>query len=185
MGFLSSLFGSAPNPKNLQILREEGFVDIDLPMDSAKIGKDGTLTIIARGRTGDEIAGFAVDIAPDWESQKVSEEDDDITFYWSKGCIRSIGSESDEFLALLAHEYQLPHSGKMALRTPISLVLLGSSPGSIQTAPAHMKAFFEQESEENYAEAFINLDIQNKIVEFHEKDNDYRTGLVTALGGAQ
>jgi len=46
-----------------------------------------------------------------------------------------------------------------------------------------MKFFFESDDEERYAEFYLNIDVCGSTVQFHEKDQDYRRGVVLALCG--
>jgi hypothetical protein len=41
--------------------------------------------------------------------------------------------------------------------------------------------FFEHDDEERYAEFYLNIDINESRVEFHEKDKDYRGAVVRCL----
>jgi len=44
-----------------------------------------------------------------------------------------------------------------------------------------MKVFYESRKEEEYAEAFVNIDLQHGVVQFHEKDPDYRKAVIAFL----
>jgi hypothetical protein len=41
--------------------------------------------------------------------------------------------------------------------------------------------FFDSGPEDRYAELFINVDAKKRVLEFHEKDEDYRKPLLLAL----
>ena len=105
MGMLASIFGRAiaSEPQSGLLVSEEGFVDVDLPIGEHRFAKDGTLTVIARGKINDQVVAFAVDVGHAWKEQLV--EDAGLTIFWGSGHIRSIGQESDAFLTLLANEY--------------------------------------------------------------------------------
>ena len=182
MGVLASIFGRAfgSEPPSGRVDRDEGFVDVILPIAEQKWGKDGSLTVIARGSVKNQVVGFAVDLAPEWKAQPV--EDTPITIYWGKGSIRSVGAESDAFLALLANEYELPAKEHMATRTEITLAGMDNDPRDLRTTPAKIKIFFETGGEASYGEAFINIDLGNKTLEFRDKDPEYHQGIVLSLG---
>ena len=183
MGVLASIFGRAfgSEPPSGRIDREDNFVDITLPIAEHKWAKDGSLTVIARGNVNDKAVSFAVDLAPEWKPQTL--EDTPITVYWGKGHIRSVGPESDVFLSLLAHEYTLPSPKHMAARVEITMAGMDSDPSNLRTTPAKIKIFFEAGGEASYGEAFINIDLGNKVLEFRDKDPEYHNGIVSSLGG--
>jgi len=183
MGLLASIFGRAfaSEPLSGRVERDEEFVDVILPIAEQKWGKDGSLTVIARGLVNGKIVSFAVDLAPEWKAQPI--EDTQITVYWGKGHIRSMGSESDAFLALLAHEYELTAKEHMATRTEITMAGMDSDPSELRTTPAKIKIFFEAGGENEYGEAFLNVDLGSKIIEFRDKDPEYHQGIVKSLGG--
>ena len=182
MGVLASIFGRAfgSEPPSGRIDRDEDFVDVILPIAEHKWGKDGSLTVIARGSVKDQVVGFAVDLAPEWKAKPI--KDTPITVYWGKGHIRSVGAESDAFLALLANEYELPAKEHMATRTEITMAGMDNDPSELRTTPAKIKIFFETGGEANYGEAFINIDLGNKTLEFRDKDPEYHQGIVLSLG---
>ena len=49
--------------------------------------------------------------------------------------------------------------------------------------PAKIKIFFEAGGEASYGEAFINIDLGSKVLEFRDKDPEYHQGIVSSLGG--
>ena len=183
MGVFISLSGCAlgSEPAPGHVAREEGFVDITLPIAEHRWESDGSLTVVARGRVNGEAVGFTVALAPEWTPQR--SEGVPITVYWGKGQIRSVGSESDSFLALLAQEYGLPARPTMAPRVETTLVALGSDPRELRSIPAKIKVFFEAGGEESYGEAFINIDLAGKVLEFRDKDPEYHQGILSSLGG--
>ena len=153
MGILASIFGRAfgAEPAAGHIGREDGFVDITLPIAEHIWAKDGSLTVIARGKIDGQIVGFAVDVGSRWKPQPI--ENMPVTIYWGKGDIRKIGLESDSFLSLLAHEYGLPTPKHMAGRVEITMASIGSDPSDLRVEPAKIKVFFEAGGEASYGEA--------------------------------
>lgn len=181
MGILSSSFGHAfgSEPTSGRIDREDDFVDVTLPIAEHKWAKDGSLSVIARGSIKDKIVSFAVDLDSDWNPQPI--EDTPITVFWGKGHIRSVGPESDAFLALLAQEYGLSAKAHMAPRVEVTMAGMDSDPSDLRTTPARIKIFFEASGEDSYGEAFINIDLGSKTLEFRDKDPEYHQGIVTSL----
>ncbi|WP_226469904.1 hypothetical protein [Luteimonas panaciterrae] len=183
MSILASIFGraGAAEPQAGKLIKEDDpFVDVELPIADHSFSKNGALTVIARGKINGQIVAIAVDLEDEWRSQAL--EDADLTLYWGNGSIRSLGEESDAFLHLLAHEYGLARPvSKMAIRTKVTLVSFGTDPRRLKSEPAKIKAFFEHNGSDSYAEAFINIDLGNKLLEFRDKDPEYHQGVVSSL----
>jgi hypothetical protein len=97
--------------------------------------------------------------------------------------IRSIGAASDSFVALLARQYKLPAPAMTMVPTvDASVVGLEGDPAHVLSGMTKMKFFFfDSGPEDRYAELFINVDAKNHLLEFHEKDSDYRKPLLLAL----
>jgi hypothetical protein len=184
VGIISSIFARAGGgePPDGYIGSEEGFVDIDLPISKVKRNADDSVTIVARGKVHGSVIGLIVDILPKWAGQET--EDGTATFYWGKARCRSLGQESDQFVGLLAKCYGMtPAQRTMLPSIEVSAVGLNDNPKQVLASPIKMKFFFEENSEENYSEVFINIDVPNQMLEFHEKDPDYRIPLLRSLGG--
>ena len=181
MGILASIFGRAFGAAPLagHIDREDGFVDVTLPIAEHKWAKDGSLTVIARGSINGQAVSLAVELGRDWKPKQI--EGAPITVYWGNGHILSVGPESDAFLSLLAREYKLPAPGNMATRVPITMAGLATDPSQLRDVPAKIKIFFESGGEDHYGEVFINIDLVGKTLEFRDKDPEYHNGIVSSL----
>lgn len=184
MGFLSSLFGASSNaePSGGNLSTADGFVDIDLPIIQVESKLSSLVSVVARGKIQGAVVGFAVDLDSKWIVKPI--ENANASFYWGKGRLRSIGPDSDAFSKLLAGLYQLPCATvKMPSRIEVEVVGLANDPRLVKSNPTKMKLFFNANSENNYAEVFLNLDLNSKVLEFHEKDPEYRAPLLRALCG--
>ena len=184
MGILAGVGGCAPAAElgAGRVDREDEFVDITLPIADHEWSEDGSLSVIARGMIEGEQVGIEVHLAPGWKPQPI--EDTPITVYWGQGHIRSIGDASDAFLALLAREYSLPNPGQMASGTAITMAGMDSDPSNLRSAPARIKIFFESGGEEAYGEAFVNIDLGSRVLEFRDKDPEYHEGILASLTAA-
>lgn len=184
LGFLGSLFGAASGaePPSGQLSTADGFVDIDLPIVQAESKSSALISVVARGKIQGSVVGFAVDLDSKWIEKPI--ENANSSFYWGKARFRSIGPDSDAFSKLLAGLYQLPCvTSKMPSRIEVEVVGLANDPRLVKSSPTKMKLFFNANSESNYAEVFLNLDLKSKVLEFHEKDPEYRAPLLRALCG--
>jgi hypothetical protein len=159
------------------ISEAEGFVDIDLPI--TQITQDSGLTrIVARGDIAGTVVGFEVDFP-----SKSKPSDGGSPFSWGTAQIRTLGVASNSFITLLASRYKVPAPAKtMMPSVPASVAGLQGDPGHVLDGVTKMKFFFfDSGPEDRYAEVYINVDAKNRVLEFHEKDPDYRQPLLLAL----
>jgi hypothetical protein len=154
----------------------DGFVDIDLPI--TQIAQDPGLTrIIARGVILGKEVGFEVD----FPSRSVRSRGP-VSLPLGTAQIRTLGAVSDNFVALLDSRYKIPIPSKTMLATvAASVVGLEGDPAHVQDGVTQMKFFFESGSQDRYAEVYINVDADKRVLGFHEKDEDYRKPLLLAL----
>jgi hypothetical protein len=180
-----SRFQGTANGANLpagNVSTADGFIDIDLPIEKAESNSQCLVSVIARGTVEGANVGFAFELDTKWDEKPVDSMN--LTLYWGKACIHSIGADSDAFLKLLADRYQLElAAANMRLHIEVAVVGLANDPRLVQSNPTKMKVFFNANTDRNYAEVFLNLDLNAKVLEFHEKDPEYRAPLLRALSG--
>jgi len=171
-------------PESLVQHEEEGrFVDLDLRLVRLESRADGTFLAEGRGRHAGRTIGFAIHLDSEWQARPIGECESEGFFYWGFGTVRSIGSESDVLLAVLAELYQLRITpGKMRSETKVAVVGLANDPTLLPHNATHMKLFFENEDSGRYAEVYVNVVAPQQRIELHEKDPDYRRPLLLALG---
>jgi hypothetical protein len=184
MTLFDKLFRKKVLPGRLS--EEEGFLDIDLPLTAVDVGPSGEVRFTARGEVVGVDTGFAFVLHSNWDPQPL--EDSSAVFYWGTGAYERTGPESDRFVELVAQRYKSASAGNtiMLSSIPVQIVGLDSDPSKVTERGAKMKLFFHSDSEDEgrYAEVFTNIDVEQGILEFHEKDNEYRAPLVRALSEA-
>jgi len=161
-----------------QISNAEGFVDIDLPI--ADVAEDARVVrIIVRGN----IDGAAVGFELVFPSAPTKRSGGKLALPFGKAEFRSIGTPSNNFVALLSRQYKLTISSlTMVPKVDASVVGLQGDPANVLNGPTKMKFFFyDSGPESRYAEVFVNVDAKRHTVEFHEKDSEYRRPLLLAL----
>jgi hypothetical protein len=159
---------------------EDGFADLSLNLVSLHRDPDGVHHVSARGLHNGRQVGFSVDLGSTWKRQNLDGSDDPI--YWGEAHLKSVGEESDAFLQGLDEVYGTNTSRRtMADRIMFTAVSLEGHPLHLQNERVRMKFFFEAEDEERYAEFYLNIDVRESSVEFHEKDVDYRRPVVLCL----
>ncbi len=167
--------------KEVTVVDEEGFADFDFPIINTARVDDGGWLISARGLLNKKTIGFDVRLGGEWKAQDV--DDGAITVFWGTGAIIRSGPESDDFCGLLQDKYQLSGSSReMPDLVETMVVSLGTDPARITEEHLKMKMFVEPEGDEHeYGEFFLNVDLRGRVVQFHEKDNEYRENLIKAF----
>jgi len=156
---------------------EEGFHDFVFAVVGG--GERGTLRV--RGKYRDTVVGFEVRLSQAWKGGKVAGVN--LVTYQGTVVLASTGSESDEFVRLIDQLYgtKLGPSSFNA-QTKFTAISLEGNPQRLSAGQVKLKLFFEAKDEARYAEAFLNVDVAKSRVYLREKDPDYRTALVLAIG---
>lgn len=97
--------------------------------------------------------------------------------------IKSIGSESDDFLKALSKIYGFPTKNKFknVIQVPTIFSLNKQKVNLDNVGYSHFKAFLEEDNQNDYCEIFFNIDSKKQIIELHEKDMDYRKLIIKAF----
>jgi len=170
---------AAPTPSGSAgyLTETDGFVDIDLPI--TQIAPDpGVTRIVARGVILGKEVGLEVDFAS--ASQRSRGQ---ASLPLGTAQIRTLGAVSDNFVALLDSRYKIPIPSKTMLAAVAAAVVgLQGDPAHVQEGVTQMKFFFfDSGPQDRYAEVYINVDADKRVLGFHEKDEDYRKALLLAL----
>jgi len=175
---LSTSFAISAERAAVLVSKSHGFVDIDLPI-TAILQEAGVVRVITRGNSDSGPVGFEVDFPT--KSNQPGTLPHPLAL--GRARIRTLGAESDRFVLLLAELYGLRGAAaKMLPSIDASAVGLGDDLAHALGGKTDMKLFFFDSGPENrYAELYVNVDFKNKILEFHEKDPDYRKPLMLAL----
>lgn len=159
---------------------EEGFVDLSIPILKISDTKVGSVEIEVCGNTPIGQIGFIIEVLPEWKQQDVDEGR--LILYWGTIRYRSAGANSNRFVSLLAQEYGQAENNRI-MKDVIECTAVGihSDPRLLKTSRVDLKIFLDRGPEDIYAEIFTNIDMDNKIIEFHEKDFEYRIPLIDGL----
>jgi hypothetical protein len=103
--------------------------------------------------------------------------------------LKSIGAESDNLLQTLAELYKLKPNGSLKFINSISVSyanlqdyakgLAVQDGRSYEVAGSDYKLFFE--TEDDYAELYLNINPTEHWIELKEKDEEYRPSLINVL----
>lgn len=177
---LASTMAAADLPQ-LFAKSETGLADAQLRIVEVERTADRSVIVTAAALAGAERVAIQVVIPPKWESSKGQP----IPIALSSGTIRikSVGRDTEAFVRALAKAYGVKVDRIDFTEVMLAAIMLRGDPSPIRmaTSPTEFKVFFESKKEEEYAEAFINLNIQPGVVQFGEKDPDYRKAVIGFL----
>lgn len=92
------------------------------------------------------------------------------------------GNESNHFINALAQLYG--YTDKVNFKKPVSVITFNLNETVVDLNKASyykLKIFFEGEHEDDYAEAYLNINTGKNEVEFFEKDPEYRDNIIKAF----
>jgi hypothetical protein len=144
---------------------EEGFQDLAFTVTNHTIDKEGNIVVAAYGQFESKIVGF------------------NVTFSSNKIQLDSIGEESNEFLKSLSKLYEIEYKNQIMV-SQIKFTSIGLSGDSKKYEQEYLKfkCFYDENNEKGlYSEFYINVDIKNDLLEFKEKDSEYRQNIIKAL----
>lgn len=103
--------------------------------------------------------------------------------------LRSIGKPSDYLLRTLSQLYKQPDNETKTFikEMNVNYVNLTSFAKAISgqepqlTEVKQYKLFFEGNTDDDYAEIFLNVDLSNNLIEILEKDTEYRSAILRFL----
>jgi hypothetical protein len=100
-------------------------------------------------------------------------------------CFSRSGPESDRLIAAIAKLHGVETGAKqMVNQEAYTAIALHQGDINTETQPVKIKLFgndAEAEDESRYYESFFNLDLQNRLVFWNEKDQEYRHALINSL----
>jgi hypothetical protein len=198
MGLLSTLFGCGQDNNKKQNTSEikleeitsrtdtsEGFSDIFLKITS-DVKSDTAHTYVAKGLYKNKTVGLQFEVKSKMPNGITAEGEMNSKDGFIRKAVKiiSIGQESDELIKALSELYEIP------LQKLFTKAKLVTTAFSLNQKVADLdkpdyykfKLFFNEDSDEDsYAELFFNINTNEKIIELHEKDNDYRKPLIKTL----
>lgn len=174
---------------NIYEKNEYGF--IDLQFEITKFTKSKThFNIEMKGIYKNEEVGFSTNILDEGiKTLNASDEKGEpleIKLSGGRVNIVTLGSLSDKFLQALAELYgiKIPKDTKLTNISLIGIALEGEIT-NIETENLKIKCFFDQDENGNeydeYAEIYLNINVQDKLANLNEKDQEYREAIITLL----
>jgi len=173
---------NSPAIKKAQIIKEEGeFVDVDLFIKEYELGNNEEINLLVESLIEDKVVGFKLFFDGNWEKKPIENSND--FYYW--GSAKIVGNEiaAENFVSQLEKIYDLKKGSFTAMELNAVVVGLVNDPRRMIQELSSMKFFINSDNEALYAEVYINVDLGNRVLEFHEKDPEYRKNIMKALSG--
>jgi len=179
-----SIFSCSKNIPEAKVENNEGFCDIDFIITKTEKLDNGSIRIVANNLLEKKEVYISLIINDTWREKPI--ENTNGSFYWGTGVLETSHDGFQKFVNILSELYSIEKPTSIKKEDiQIGLVGLANDPKRMSSEYTRMKAFFnpDTENEDIYAELFINVNIVRKVLQFHEKDSDYRTSLLKALSG--
>jgi hypothetical protein len=158
---------------------EAGFADAQLAAGKVVVADDGSIAVTAVARVGKEDAGFRVILSPKWELWKPAGFPGSL--YRGTVRIEGLGPSTEVFVRALAKAYGQTVDRFEFTKVTLTAISLEGDPRSVRSQPIKLKVFYETQKEAEYAEGFLNFDLPHGVVQFHEKDPEYRKAVIGYL----
>ncbi|MBS1715546.1 MAG: hypothetical protein JST30_14555 [Armatimonadetes bacterium] len=122
-----------------------------------------------------------------WRKVQPQPDDPQLTVWAGRGHLAITGDEGERFVhSVFTRAGQLQKNRKPPEAVYFAVMALNSDPSQMRVSPIAMKLFFGEEEAEGvpYAEAYLNVDVPHRRLQFNEKATDYRTDLLKFLDGS-
>lgn len=159
---------------------EIGFQDLTFNIDKYWVDEKLNHNVQAFGEFENNVVGFIITFKSDMKMGVINNRLVKDAFYREGITVSSLGKESDIFLNVLAKLYEIKQKNlKMKQKVSFTSFALGGDPQNFQEENLKFKCFYE--NEQLYSEFYINVDLKKKILEFKEKDPEYRKNILKAF----
>lgn len=165
----------------LFISEEEGFKDVIAVIKEAV--KNGNRYVI---KCGGNFEGMEVeaelDIPERFEAGIVGNEANQKAF--TEAFLLLKGAKGVNFAKMFSEVYGVESNsnGNIDIKRAITVFPLMENRSSVERNPIYTKIFFDDRNERGeYCELFLNISLEDKIIEFNEKDNEYRVNIIKNL----
>jgi len=165
---------------------EEGFVDCIFKIDGLKTDQNFYYFNLFASHKARKV-GFAVklvrSVGPGFDEEMNLIKDH---VYYHGVSFRSLGQVSDDLIAALGEFYGRDVGAlQMIQEETFTMIALQQDDTDLDLHAVKMKLFGRDSEpfvEDDYYESFFNVDLPGGFVSWNEKDPDYRTPLIKALG---
>lgn len=160
----------------------QGTIDLAFAVADYRHHADGTQRLLARGRYRGAPVEMRIVIEGDWRAQELGGGQ---RGFKGQLQLESSGAASDTLIRAMDGAYETRLGAvRFEKSTPFAAVSLEGTPQALNAGPAKLKLLYEGGSGQQYAEAFLDIDLSKARVVLREKDPQYRARLVSVLSGS-
>lgn len=168
---------------------EEDWLDCGFAVEEDRRARKGRRILRAAARHAGERVALEAELGSSWEALEFG-EGSPFTGFRGEVLLHRPGAEGDALVRALDQLYDTGVGARaMATSIRFTAITLEGDPRAPDRTPVRIKLFYEpagvteEESDDWYAEAYLNLDLAARRLWLAEKDPDYRAPLVRALSG--
>jgi hypothetical protein len=182
MGLFNLLKGQT-NLKQIDISQDSDFIDLQLTVTRYWQDKNKNHVCQVKGLWKKDTVCFEIAFRPDMQIGIYNNDVDKSRFYHEGIIFYSTGKQSDNFIKALISLFGTDNKQqKMNYKTSATSFILAGHPENISTDYIKTKIFFDDTDEKGfYSEWFVNIDLNNRIIELREKDPEYRKNIINIL----
>jgi hypothetical protein len=158
---------------------EEGFADMVFAVIAQEQLPSGEFKIEIASKAGNDEVALRVILGRDWKEGTLGGQ---IKTFQGIVTIQRLDDRSDKFIQFMDKAYATAvNPTGMKDSAQFTGITLAGDPRRLQKGEVKIKLFFESEKDEEYAEAYLNLDLTQRKAWFNEKDPGYRASLVNDI----
>lgn len=187
MSFFKNIFESKSSKELRNItsnqIEKNDWVDLIFDIvESSKIENE-IWTFVCKAKFENLMVGFRLFIIDNIEPGINNDQIDNTKFIQKGLSIIGIGKESDNFIHAISSLYGMQNVQNFTNQKLIYTIFpLNNKVATLEKGKFKFKVFYDDSNEKNlYTEFYINIDLNNKILEFNEKDQDYRENILKAF----
>ena len=166
----------------ISVSTAEGFADIRFPIKSVSFDADGGTRIALEGDYKGNTISLELSVQGQMRPGLVGSEIDRSAFYPKGIVIRSQG-DNGAVAEMFAKQYGVRPEQKPPMSAiELTCFALDGNPGAITTEHLNFKVFHDDENSLGlYFEMYIHIDLPGRYIRFDEKDEEYRTNVVSTF----
>jgi hypothetical protein len=187
MSFFKNIFGTKSSKELRNItsnqIEKDDWVDLIFDITESSKIENEVWTFVCKAKFENSTVGFRLFINDNIEPGIINDKIDSANFVQDGLSIMGIGKESDDFINAISSLYGMQSIHKFTSQKLIYTIFpLNNKVAKLEKDKFKFKVFYDDSNEKNlYSEFYINIDLNNKILEFNEKDQDYRENILKAF----
>ncbi len=162
--------------------KDDGFIDLSFNIVKFQDKDPNYYILDVEGLYKEGVVGLGLVVKKGMKPGFVGGEIDSTAFVKEGISFQRKDIRSDNLILALANIYKITiPSKKFVEKISLTAFALESDPVKIHTSHLNFKVFHDVSDVKKYWEMYIHIDLPNKRLELHEKDEDYRKAIINTL----